>query len=110
MEIGAFLGFSGILWFLGLAFVPRLRQRLSIYAALGCIFPPMALFLYLFLPAWVGIYSTAAVRPDPVTWHTYFDRGGVIGIALMLLYVIGAFWPIFAAWVVSRQSARPSAP
>lgn len=108
MEIGVYLFVSGLLWILGLVFVARLRQKLGIYSALGCIFPLIALALYLFLPVWVGIYGTATVRPDPVSWNTYVERGGAIGIALLLLYVIGAFWPILAAWIVNwrlRHSA-----
>ena len=112
MEIGAYLGFSGILWLLGLALVARLRQRPGAYAALGCLFPPIALLLYLFVPVWAGLIGTAAVRPYPVTWHTYFDRGGVLGAALVLLLVVGAIWPVIAAWIASRRSAHsaPSTP
>jgi hypothetical protein len=112
MEIAAYLGFSGILWLLGLALVARLRQRPGIYAALGCLFPPIALLLYLFVPVWAGIIGTAAVRSSPVSWHTYFDRGGVLGAALVLLFVVGAIWPVIAAWIASRPTARsaPSTP
>lgn len=102
MEIGAFLFISGLLWLLGLVFVTRLRERLGVYMALGCTFPPVALALYLLLPIWAGIYGTATVRPDAVSWRTYVERGGVIGVLLLLLYVIGVFWPVFAAWMVNR--------
>jgi hypothetical protein len=111
MEIGAYLCFSGFLWLLGLAFNARLRQRLGVYSALGCITPPIALFLYFFVAAWLGIYGNASAgTPNPVSWRTYVERGGAFGTALLLLYVVGAFWPIVAAWILSRRSARPTLP
>ncbi len=67
MEIGVYLFISGLLWVLGLIFVPRLRQRVGLYLALGAMLPPLALALYLLLPARVGIYSSTVVRPDPST-------------------------------------------
>jgi hypothetical protein len=109
MEIGVYLCVSGLLWLLGLVFVARLRQRIGMYAALGCLFPPLALALYLVVPLWTGIYGTATVRPDVVSWGTYFERGGVMGVALLLLYVIGAFWPVFAAWLLNRQLKHQTA-
>ncbi len=103
MEIGVYLFVSGLLWLLGLVFVMRLRQRVRIYSALGCLLPPIALAVYMLLPIAVGIYGTATVRPDPVSWRTYIERGGVVGVALLLFYVLGVFWPIFAAWIVNRS-------
>ncbi len=106
MEIGAYLFTSGLVWLLGLIFVRRLRQRLAAYSALGCILPTIALALYLLFPIWAGIYGTATVQPDPVSWRTYIERGGAIGVALLLLYVIGILWPIVAARIINRYKIQ----
>ncbi len=108
MEIGAYLCFSGLAWILGLALVPRLLQRLPAYAGSGCLLPTLSLGLYLFVPSRIGMLPTQVVKgvPSPVTWHTYLDRGGLVGAALVLLYTLGLFWPLIAAWAISRRLPR----
>ena len=104
MEIGTYVCFAGALWLFGLGLFKPVRQRLGIYLALGGLIPLIALCLYLLLPPYVGIYGTNPTVPQRVDLHTFLD-GGIGGMALVLLYTVGAFWPIFAAWILGRPSA-----
>ena len=105
MEIGVYLFGSAFLAILGLVFVRSLRRRMVLYLALSALFPPVALFLFFVFSLAAGIYGTAVVRPSPVTWHTYLDHGAT-GAALLLLYLLGVFWPVVAAVIVTRLAVK----
>ncbi len=107
----SFLCLGGIVWALGLVFVMRARLRVGIYTALSLLFALMGLTLFTFFSWVAGImplrFGDAALLAYSVDFPVGYLARGEIGVAILVLGVLGILSPVLAAWVIGRQLAKP---
>lgn len=106
-----FLFFGGIVWLLGLVFATPARQRVGIYSALSLLFVLTGLILFTLFSWWAGIipltFGDGGLITYSVSFPEWYMARGVLGIAIILVGLLGVVSPTLAVWLISRQSAKP---
>ncbi len=110
----AFLLLGGIVWIFGMALVAAARRRAGVYSALSLLFVIAGLIVFTLFSWWAGIIPLKFGDGGLITYsvsfpHWYLARGA-LGIAIMLVGLVGIVSPVIAAWLVSRKRSPSISP
>jgi hypothetical protein len=107
MEFLAYFCVSGIVWFVVLASVARARQRFGPYTRLSLLFVLSGLAFYILASMWMGALAFGVGQARSVP-QDYLERGW-LGVAVLLILLVGLLSPAIAAWIVSLRYRAPAA-
>ncbi len=107
-----FLGLSVLVWVFGFAFVAPARRRAGLYSVLSWLFAAAGLLLFTLLAWWTNIFPMRFGEGSLVTYSVSFPHDflarGLLGILVLAIGILGGISPALAAWLVGRQSTKPS--
>ncbi len=101
MFILAYLWLAALVWILALAVVRPARLRFGRYSAFSVLLALTGLILFIVFSSGMGLIRFGVPYTSSIP-EDYVLRGA-LGVAVLLIGMVGAISPAIAAWVVSRQ-------
>ncbi len=102
MGIGAYLCLLGLLYFIILLVVPRLRPQMGIYGVATFLVGMVVLILFVLLSTWVGLMRIG--QPFSISIPQDYIQRGWSGYLLLLIPSLGILSPAIIAFLLVHKN------
>lgn len=107
MGIGVYLFMLGLLYFVILLLVPRLRPRMGIYGLVTFLVGMAVLIVFVLVSAWVGLMRFG--QPFTLSIPQDYMQRGWSGYLLLVIPALGLLSPVIVAFLLVRRNRGKSA-